>query len=60
MALIAEVSAAFIPRPCGIESTVMGQDIKGDHFKLAKDVDKDMEDFTPLENQQMNRVTPKY
>jgi len=29
----------------------MGQDIKGDHFKLAKDIHQDMEDFTLLENQ---------
>jgi len=29
----------------------MSQDIKGDHFKLVKDIHQDMKDFTPLENQ---------
>jgi len=28
-----------------IKGTVMGENIKGDHFKLVKDMDKDMEDF---------------
>ena len=36
----------------------MGQNIKGDHFKLVKDIHQDMEDFTPIENQQMNGITP--
>jgi hypothetical protein len=43
-ALIAEVSAAFISCPSGIEGAVMGQDFKGDHFKLVKDIDQDMKD----------------
>jgi hypothetical protein len=44
-ALIAEVSAAFVPSPCGIQGTVMSQDIKGDHFELMKDVNEDVKDF---------------
>jgi hypothetical protein len=38
----------------------MGQDIKGDHFKLVKDIHQDMEDFTPLENQTNEWDNPKY
>ena len=46
-ALITKISAAFISRPGRVQSAIMGQDIKGDHFKLVKDIHQDMEDFRP-------------
>ena len=51
--LIAKIGTSLVASPGGIERTVMGQDSECDHFKLAKDVDQDMEDFTPIENQQL-------
>jgi len=46
-ALIAKISAAFISSPARIQGTIMSQDIKGNHFKLVKDIHQDMEDFRP-------------
>jgi fructose-1,6-bisphosphatase/inositol monophosphatase family enzyme len=43
--LITKVGAAFISSPAWIQGTIMSQDIKGDHFKLVKDIDQDMEDM---------------
>ncbi|MEE9168278.1 MAG: hypothetical protein V3U73_00860 [bacterium] len=43
--MIAEISTALVSGPCGIECAIMGKDLKGNHFKLMKDVHKDMEDF---------------
>jgi fructose-1,6-bisphosphatase/inositol monophosphatase family enzyme len=43
--LITKVGAALISSPAWIQGTIMSQDIKGDHFKLVKDIDQDMEDM---------------
>ena len=45
LTLITKVGAAFISSPGRVQGTVMGQDIKGDHFKLVKDIHQDMEDL---------------
>lgn len=43
--LITEIGAAFIACPSWIQCAVMGEDFEGDHVKLMKDVNEDMEDF---------------
>ena len=37
--LITKVGTALISSPAWIQGTIMSQDIKGDHFKLMKDID---------------------
>ena len=43
--MIGKIGAAFIPRPTRIEGAIVGQDLKGDHLELMKDIDKNMEDL---------------
>lgn len=45
MALIAEISTAFITSPGRIEGAVMGEDFKGDHLEFMEDIHQDMKDF---------------
>jgi hypothetical protein len=44
-ALIRKPGTAFVSSPCRIQSAVMGQNFKGNHFKLVKNTDQDMKDF---------------
>ena len=59
-ALVTKVGPALISSAARIQGPIMSQDSKGEHFKLVKDIHQDIEDFTPLENQHINGVTPKY
>ena len=43
--LIAEVSTPFVASPCGIKGSIMGEDFKGNHLELVKDINQNMEDF---------------
>jgi hypothetical protein len=45
MALVAEVSAAFVPGPGVEESAVVGEDFVGNHAELFEDADQDMKDL---------------
>ena len=43
-AFLAEVGAALVPGPRGIEGPVVGEDFEGNHFQLMEDAHEDMED----------------
>jgi hypothetical protein len=48
--LSAEVGAAFITSPGRIRGAIMGEDFKGDHFKLMENGNQYMKDFIIIFN----------
>jgi len=45
VALVTEIGASLVSSPCGIKGAIVRQDIKGDHFKVVKDIDQDMKNL---------------
>jgi len=43
--LIAEIGTSFVSSPCGIEGSIVGEDLKGNHLEVMEDSYKNMEDF---------------